>query len=416
MTGTVQGAGDRRTGTTGQAVTVRRPQDIGPKLASMTTAEKAKLLVMNYGDVNQAPWSGSVIVNQTHLGPETAPKLKRAVATASQRQGSPVLVAADQEGGRVNRMKKLPGYENVKFPSPGEMQTMTPTQLRAEGAKVGKALKDAGINMLLGPVLDSASPGTLMDKQGRSFGTTPEQVLARAQPFLDGLREANPDAVLVAKHFPNYNAKGNSDIAHVEDRSTLAQLRAAAGPFLNAKGLDGVMMNSIRYPNVDNEAACFSPSLIALAREKNPNALIVTDDVAAAGLLSKKAGAFKNYEMVMNGKTPEAQADAQRYLAAYPEFGTQEGRAAMRQQVGEEIKQNAKKAFLAGCDVVLTMDSRHAGAVATAIAELVQELPDLKPKLDAAATRMLQASLKGGGLLPSGTPTAAPSTGWQRPS
>lgn len=416
MTGTVQGLNAGRTSGAESSVPLRGPKDIGAKLASMTTAEKAKLLVMNYGDVNSAPWSGSVIVNQTHLGPETAPKLKRAVATASQRQGAPVLVAADQEGGRVNRMKKLPGYEGVAFPSPGEMQHMTPAQLRAEGAKVGRALKDAGVNMLLGPVLDSGT-GTLMDRQGRSFGATPEQVLARAQPFIDGLREANPNAVLVAKHFPNYSAKGNSDIARVEDPATLAQLRAGAAPFLQTKGLDGVMMNSIRYPNVDNEPACFSPSLIKLARETNPNALIVTDDVAAAGLLSKKAGAFKNYEVVSAQRTPEAIDDTDRYLATYPEFGTPEGRAAMRQQVGEEIKQNAKKAFLAGCDVVLTMDTRHSAAVAQAIAELVQEKPELKAKLDVAATRMLQASLKGGGLLPSApaAPVSQRNGGWQPP-
>ena len=37
------------------------------RLSQLTTQEKAKLLVMNYGDGRGAPWSGSVIVNQTHL-------------------------------------------------------------------------------------------------------------------------------------------------------------------------------------------------------------------------------------------------------------------------------------------------------------------------------------------------------------
>lgn len=365
------------------------------RVAQMSVQEKAKLLVMNYGDTRVAPWSGSVIVNQTHLNAAGTRQLAQVSATATTRTGVTVLVAADQEGGRVNRMKNVPGYEGVTFPSPQAMQSMTPAQLKAEGAKVGLALKAAGVNTLLGPVLDSASPGSLMDKQGRSFGATPAEVLARAQPFIDGLREANPHVVLLAKHFPGYDVRGNSDLVKVEDRSTLDELRAKAAPFTAIKGLDGVMVNSIRYPNVDGKPACFSAAIIGLMREKNPGALVITDDIAAGGLLSDKSAAFKNYEVAASrAADPAHKADAQRLLAKYPDFGTPEGRAAVRATTHQEIKANAKEAFLAGCDVVLTMDSREAPGVAEAIAELIAERPELKPRLDQAAARMMLATLK----------------------
>src|SRR4051812_42740368 len=102
------------------------------RLSQMTTQEKAKLLVMNYGDTRAAPWSGSVIVNQTHLTATGTKQLAQAVETAASKTGATVLVAADQEGGRVNRMKNVPGYEGVAFPSPEQMQKMTPAQLREE--------------------------------------------------------------------------------------------------------------------------------------------------------------------------------------------------------------------------------------------------------------------------------------------
>lgn len=349
---------------------------------------------MGYGDVRVAPWSGSVIVNQTHLTATGTSQLAQAVERAAARTGATVLVAADQEGGKVNRLKNVPGYGAVVFPSPQKMQSMTPEQLRAEGAKVGKALRAAGVNTLLGPVLDAAAPGTLMSNQGRSFGATPAEVLARAQPFIDGLRAENPNVVLLAKHFPGYDVRGNSDISQVEDRSTLEELRAKAAPFLQMKGLDGVMVNSISYPNVDGQPACFSPKLIGLLREANPGALVITDDIAAGGLLSAKAAAFKSYELAASRPDAASKAEAQRLAARSPDFASAQGRAAMRATIHEEIKADAKKAFLAGCDVVLTMDNREAPAVADAIAELVKERPELKARLDQAVSRMLQASIK----------------------
>ena len=392
---------------------LKDPAAVAARVASMTTQQKAKLLVMNYGDVNSAPWSGSVIVNQTHLTATGVPALKRTTGQAAQRSGATVLVAADQEGGMVNRMKRVPGYETVKFPSPAQMQAMTPAQLRAEGERVGKALQAAGVNTLLGPVLDAASPGTLMEKQGRSFGTTPAQVMARAQPFIDGVRAANPNVVLIAKHFPGYDVKGNSDIVKVNDPSTLEQVKAKAAPFTSLNGLSGVMVNSVSYPNIDGKPACFSEKIIGLLREKNPNALVVTDDVAAGGLLTDKAAAFKMYQVEARATDAASVADVKRLVTKYPDFATPAGKAAMSAQVHAEIRENAKKAFLAGCDVVLTMDSREAPAIAEAITELITQHPELKPRLDAAATRMLQASIAAtpGHAAPQ-TPQADPNRPW----
>jgi hypothetical protein len=106
-------------------------------------------------------------------------------------------------------------------------------------------------------------------------------------------------------------------------------------------------------------------------------------------------------------------ADAQRLLAKYPEFGTSAGRNAVRATIHDEIKANAKAAFLAGCDVVLTMDSREAPGVADAIAELIKEKPELKPRLDQAATRLMMASIKAtpGGVTGDASTPAAP-RGW----
>src|SRR5205814_1648038 len=97
--------------------------------------------------------------------------------------------AADQEGGAVNRLKNFPATAALRFPSPAVMASMDPAAIRAEGVKTGRALAAAGVNCLLGPDFDAADAGTLMDKQGRSFGHTPEQVTERVAAFVAGLRD-----------------------------------------------------------------------------------------------------------------------------------------------------------------------------------------------------------------------------------
>lgn len=95
------------------------------------------------------------------------------------RNGVPLLVSTDQEGGSVSRIKLLnPGF---KFFSPKEMQTMTDEEVQAHGAEVGRRVLASGVNMLLAPALDVADPGTLMEKQGRSFGSTVDLVTRKGQ-------------------------------------------------------------------------------------------------------------------------------------------------------------------------------------------------------------------------------------------
>src|SRR3954470_484312 len=88
---------------------ITTPAQINSRLSQLSVQEKSKLLVMNYGDTHAAPWSGSVIVNQTHLTAAGTKQLAQVAQTAAGRTGATVLVAADQEGGRVNRMKNVPG-------------------------------------------------------------------------------------------------------------------------------------------------------------------------------------------------------------------------------------------------------------------------------------------------------------------
>lgn len=321
------------------------------RLAKMTLDQKVKLLVMGYGDTRSAPTTGAIIVNQTHLTATGAPALRQVVAKAGARTGVPVLVAADQEGGLVNRLKKLPETADLKFPSAKEMQSMTIEQIRAEGQKTGAALAKAGVNTLLGPVLDTAAPKTLMDKMNRSFGSTPEQVTERGKAFIEGLRQGNPQLAIVAKHYPGYNAFGNSDIAVVHEKLSAAQVNAHAKAFLAQDGLDGVMVSSLRYDGIDPDTpACFSKTIVGGLRQAKPEVVIMTDDLGATSLMPP--GVDKN----------------------------------------QQIKENAQKAFLAGADMLLVMDGPRQHLAYEGVKELIQQHPELQAQLDASVARIMKVA------------------------
>lgn len=117
----------------------------------------------------------------------------------------PLIVAIDQEGGRVARLK-------APFPNPGPAAHLangqsTPTalaQIRGIGRDIGDALAQLGINVNFAPVCDVLTEPTNTAIGDRAFGQTPDSVTVRAGSFLEGLHEAGVLGCI--KHFPGQGA------------------------------------------------------------------------------------------------------------------------------------------------------------------------------------------------------------------
>lgn len=364
-------------------------RSVDEQLADMSTHDKVAMLVMEYGSSRYQPKSGSMIVNQTHLNERELGHLSDLASSYEARHGRKLIIATDQEGGKVNRMGRMPGYRGVHFASAKEMQSMSLAEIRSEGKKAGTALAQSSVNMVLGPVLDVADPHSLMDKMQRSFGSNSEEVTTRAQAFIDGLREANPNMTLIAKHYPGYDARGNSDISVVSSHATRAEIAERSRPFDEVKGLDGVMLNSIRYDAYGGEPACFSKELISAFRSKHPDAVVMTDDLYASSLLpSKELRDFKEYVTFKNNPRYAKQMDKLR--ERYPQFENSAGRSKLWGQIDQALKDNVKKAFMAGADHFLIMDARKSGLIREALQELVHDHPEYQQQLDQSAKRLLQ--------------------------
>ncbi len=197
-----------------------------------------------------------------------------------------LLVAADQEGGSVQRLTG-PGWGRI--PSAARQAELTTGQLRRSAAGWGSRLARAGVLLDLAPVADVVPTRKLRTNQpvgrlGRGYGSDPEKVAASTGAVIAGLADAGVAASV--KHFPGLGeVVGNTDhTGGVVDRVTHAS-SAALRPFRAAVsgGVASVMVSSATYQRIDPERqAVFSPKVVGLLREWGYEGVVISDDLGAA--------------------------------------------------------------------------------------------------------------------------------------
>ncbi|RAQ95560.1 glycoside hydrolase family 3 protein [Thermogemmatispora tikiterensis] len=111
--------------------------------------------------------------------------------------GIPLLIAIDQEGGLVDRLRDLDGPR----PSAAEIgATNDPERARAAGLQDAHDLASYGINLNLAPVVDVTSVyNPQLDT--RTFGSDPGLVTRMAGAYLQGLQQSG-QVFGTLKHFP----------------------------------------------------------------------------------------------------------------------------------------------------------------------------------------------------------------------
>ncbi|GHE22745.1 beta-N-acetylhexosaminidase [Halomonas urumqiensis] len=198
-----------------------------------------------------------------------------------------LLLAIDQEGGRVQRLRS--GV--TRLPSMGrlgrdfqELPEVTLRLCRDAGWLLGMEMAACGLDLSFAPVLD-VDDGVSTVIGDRSFAADPRAVSAMAGAFVDGLHEAG--MVAVGKHFPGHG--GVVADSHHElpvDPRPLDTLRGHdLVPFTDlASRLDGVMPAHVVYSSFDPRPAGFSPAWLGMLRESlGFKGVIFSDDLSMAG-------------------------------------------------------------------------------------------------------------------------------------
>ncbi|HLL63345.1 MAG TPA: glycoside hydrolase family 3 N-terminal domain-containing protein [Propionibacteriaceae bacterium] len=279
-----------------------RPTACADLVAELSPAEQVgQLLMVAVGstgpteserDVLAESRTGSVIL----LGNSTAGATKTADVVTDVRRstrrpgGIRTLLAVDQEGGQVQRLR---GSGFAEIPSAQEQAEESDARLARIAERWGSELAEVGIDANLAPVADvvPADLGSANAPIGalrRGYGSDPETVAAKASAFVRGMDRAG--VATAVKHFPGLGrVRGNTDYARrvVDDRTTRDGADVAAFAAVIEAGADMVMASSAYYERIDPERrAAFSPVVLTdlLRDDLRFTGVVISDDLAAAAM------------------------------------------------------------------------------------------------------------------------------------
>ena len=217
-----------------------------------------------------------------------SPQQVQALTAAIRACDPQILIAVDQEGGRVQRL--IDGY--TRLPEMGVFASRwreDPLQSEAQAMQVGWLMAaemiSAGFDFSFAPVLD-INIGLSKVIGNRAFGSDAAQVAALANAFMEGMHEAG--MATTGKHFPGHGsvvADSHLELP-IDDRPMEAIRSSDLKAFVACLGsLDAVMPAHVIYPQVDPHCAGFSQFWLqdVLRGEMNFDGVIFSDDLVMAG-------------------------------------------------------------------------------------------------------------------------------------
>ena len=142
----------------------------------------------------------------------SARQVRKLTAQLQGAAGTPLLIAIDQEGGQVTRLKAKHGFSPT--PSQAELGRMDQEQLTRSSAKrIADTLAGLGINLNFAPVLDLAlhSDNPVIAALERSYGSNPDLVQRHARWTIEEFHRVG--LLCAVKHFPGHGS--SQDDSHL---------------------------------------------------------------------------------------------------------------------------------------------------------------------------------------------------------
>ncbi len=224
-----------------------------------------------------------VVFQQTDRNIRTPVQLKRLIATLQDTATMPLLVAVDQEGGRVARLKPAHGF--APTPSHAELGIRDDLQATyAAGKNVAATLAEMGINTNLAPVVDlCVNPDNpVIARLERCFSDQPDLVIRHAQQFVQAHQDHG--VISVIKHFPGHgSSQTDSHLGFVDVSAswTPAELSPYVGLFRSG-GVHAVMTAHVFNANLDADhpATLSHPTITGILRNQlDFDGVVISDDL-----------------------------------------------------------------------------------------------------------------------------------------
>ena len=217
-----------------------------------------------------------------------------------------IIIAVDQEGGRVQRFKK--GFSQI--PPMQRLGDLVSYDKHAgldlcknAGWLIASELIASGIDLSFSPVLDLDQDLSSIIGD-RAFSDQIDIVIECARAFIFGMNEAG--MACVGKHFPGHGSI--SEDSHLEkpiDRRALNEIeKKDLIPFKELiNNLDGIMTAHILFPEVDERITTFSKIWIKqiLIEQMKFEGMIFSDDLSMEGTNEFKSFYDKTKNAIISG-------------------------------------------------------------------------------------------------------------------
>jgi len=237
--------------------------------------------------------AGVVLFKRNFASRGQVTELTAAIRAATPR---PLLLAVDQEGGRVQRFRE--GYADLPpLEGFGQLYARDPDAALALAGEhawlMASEIRATGLDLSFAPVVDVGHGNLAIGN--RAFAEDPQVVAALTAAYVRGMHEAGMAATL--KHFPGHGTvREDTHVDTAVDPRPLHEIEAHdLLPFRAGidAGADAVMMAHVIYPQVAPEPAGYSPRWIngILREQMGFRGVVFSDDIGMAA--SFAAGGVK---------------------------------------------------------------------------------------------------------------------------
>lgn len=220
-------------------------------------------------------------------------QIKKLTDDIRQIAGYPLVITADQEGGRVQRLKPQYGFESV--PSAKHLgETGNTDSTYYWSLVMARQLKDAGINLNLAPEVDlHCDDCPVIGRLDRAYSANADSVAIHADATIDAFHSLGIKATL--KHFPGHGSAtsdshyGLTDVTNTWDERELTPFKR----LIDDGKADAIMTAHIFNRKLDPDMpATLSKKIITdILREKlGYDGVVITDDLYMQGIID-------NYEI-----------------------------------------------------------------------------------------------------------------------
>lgn len=230
-----------------------------------------------------------VVQKQAVRNIESPDQVQALISSLQSASKTPLLIAVDQEGGRVTRLKERYGFPpTLSHRELGQKDDLSETARHSR--RLAQALSELGIGLNMAPVVDlCVNPDNpVIAKLERCFSPDPQEVTQHADEFIKAHHQSG--VLTTLKHFPGHGssrADSHLGFTDVTDTWTAAELEPFARIIAEGQA-DAVMTAHVFNARLDEAyPATLSQRIIGgiLRKELGFDGVVISDDMQMGAIV-----------------------------------------------------------------------------------------------------------------------------------